>query len=33
MMMYSLAGKCPLPCPNGHHHERKINVFSGFSTF
>ncbi len=26
LMMYSLAGKCPLPCPKGHHHERRINV-------
>jgi hypothetical protein len=25
-MIYSLAGKCPLPCPKGHHHERSINV-------
>jgi hypothetical protein len=25
-MMYSLAGKCPLPCTNGHHHERNIHV-------
>ncbi len=33
LMMYSLAGKCHLPCPKGHHHERSINVFSGFSTF
>jgi hypothetical protein len=22
--MYSLAGKCPLPCPKGRHHERSI---------
>ena len=29
LMMYSLAGKCHLPCPKGHHHERSINVFSG----
>ncbi len=28
-----IAGKCHLPCPNGHHHESFINVFSGFSTF
>ncbi len=33
LMMHSLAGKCPLPCPKGHLHERSINVFSGFSTF
>ncbi len=33
IMMYSLAGKCPLPCPKGHHYERSINVFRGFSTF
>jgi hypothetical protein len=32
-MMYSPAGTCPLPCPKGHHHERSINVISGFSTF
>ncbi len=29
IMMSSLAGKCSLPCPQGHHHERSINVFSG----
>jgi hypothetical protein len=23
----------PLPCPNGHHHKRSINVFSVCSTF
>ncbi len=23
-----LAGKCPFLAPNGHHHERSINVFS-----
>jgi hypothetical protein len=28
-----LAGKCHLPRPIGHHHERSINIFSGFSTF
>jgi hypothetical protein len=28
-----IAVKCPLPCPNGHHHERKINVLSGCITF
>jgi hypothetical protein len=33
IMMYSLAGKCPLPCPNGHRHESIINVSSSFSTF
>jgi hypothetical protein len=33
LMMHSLASKCPLPCAKGHHHERSINVFSGFSTF
>ncbi len=33
IMMSSLAGKCSLPCPKGHHHERNINVFSGCSTF
>jgi hypothetical protein len=22
------AGKCPFPGPNGHHHERSINIFS-----
>ncbi len=26
-------GKCSLPCPKGHHHERSINVLSGCSTF
>ncbi len=31
-MIYSFAGKCPLPCSNGHHHEKSINVFSGFIT-
>ncbi len=29
----SLAGKCPLPCPKGHHHERSINVFSDIVLF
>ncbi len=33
LMMYSLAGKCPVPCSKRHHHERSINVISGFSTF
>ncbi len=33
ILMYSFAGKCPLPCPNGHHHERSINVFSVCGTF
>jgi hypothetical protein len=33
IMLFSLAGKCPLPCPKGHRHERSINVFSGFSGF
>jgi hypothetical protein len=28
-----IAGKCHLPCPNGHHYKSFINVFSGFSTF
>ncbi len=28
-----IVGKGPLPCPHGHHHERKINVLSGFITF
>ncbi len=28
-----MAGKCSLPGPNGHLHERSINVFSVFSTF
>jgi hypothetical protein len=33
IMMYSLPGKCSLPCPKGYHHDWSINVFSGFSTF
>jgi hypothetical protein len=33
IMMSSLAGKCPLLCPKGHHHERSINVLSGIITF
>jgi hypothetical protein len=33
IMMSSLAGKCPLLCPKGHHHERNINVLSGCNTF
>jgi hypothetical protein len=28
-----LVGKCPFSAPNGHHHERCINVFSVLSTF
>ncbi len=32
-MMNSLAGNRPFRAPNGHHHERSINVFSVFSTF
>ena len=28
-----IAGKCSLPCPKGHHHERSINVLSGITTF
>ncbi len=31
--MYSLAGKCPLLSPKGHHHERSINIFGDFNTF
>ncbi len=26
-------GKCHLPCPKGHHHERSLNVIGGCSTF
>ena len=33
IMMSSLAGKFPLLCPKGHHHERSINVLSGITTF
>ncbi len=39
IIMSSLAGKCPLPCPKGHHHERStfsaaVTVKSGnFVTF
>ncbi len=33
IMINSLAGKCPFPAPNGHHHESSINVFSVFGTF
>jgi hypothetical protein len=33
IMMYTLASKCLLPCPKGHHHDWSINVFSGFGTF
>ncbi len=29
IMMSSVAGKCPLLCPKGHHHERSINILSG----
>jgi len=29
----SLAGKCPFPCPEGHHHERCINAFSDIVLF
>jgi hypothetical protein len=28
-----LVAKCPFPAPNGHHHERSMNVFSVLSTF
>jgi hypothetical protein len=28
-----IAGKCHLPCPKGHHHERSINVLDGCNTF
>jgi hypothetical protein len=28
-----IAGKCHLPCPKGHHHERSLNVIGGCSTF
>ncbi len=33
IMMFSLAGKCPIFCPKGHHHERSINVLSDCNTF
>jgi hypothetical protein len=33
IMMSSLAFKCPLLCPKGHHHERSINILSGCNTF
>jgi hypothetical protein len=32
ILMNSLVGKCPSPCPNGHHQERSINIFSICST-
>jgi hypothetical protein len=32
-MKICVAGKCPLPCPKGHHHERSINILGGCSTF
>jgi hypothetical protein len=25
-MKICIAGKCRLPCPKGHHHERSINI-------
>ncbi len=28
-----IAGKCHLPCPKGHHHERSINILDGCNTF
>ncbi len=28
-----IAGKCHLPCPKGHHHERSLNLIGGCSTF
>jgi hypothetical protein len=28
-----IAGKCHLPCPKGHHHERSLNIIGGCSTF
>ena len=28
-----IAGKCHLPCPKGHHHERSINVLGDCNTF
>jgi hypothetical protein len=33
IMMSSLAGKCPILCPKGYHHERSINVLSDCNTF
>ncbi len=32
-MKICVAGKCPLSCPKGHHHERSINILGGCSTF
>jgi hypothetical protein len=32
-MKICIAGKCRLPCPKGHHHERSINILCGCSTF
>ncbi len=32
-MKICVAGKCRLPCPKGHHHERSINILGGCSTF
>ncbi len=32
-MKICIAGKCCLPCPKGHHHERSINILCGCSTF
>ena len=32
ILINCLVGKCPFPAPNGHHHERDINVFSILST-
>ncbi len=32
-MIYSFAGKCPLPCPKGDHHESSINVSAALVLF
>ncbi len=32
-MTNCLAGKCSLPCPNGHHHERSINFSASLVHF
>jgi hypothetical protein len=32
-MKICIAGKCRLPCPKGHHHERSINLLDGCNTF
>jgi hypothetical protein len=32
-MTNCLAGKCSLPCPNGHHNERSINLSASLVHF